>query len=108
MATTYGGKPAYKFRVGDNKTGQCSECGEVFYGDFAFDAHRRGPHDGERYCVDPRTGEVREEGRKPLTYWQGKCGRWHYGERRPEGTWAGRTESTLTAASSAEKSPGVG
>lgn len=85
MASTRGGKPRYRFRVGDDKTGQCSECGEVFFGERSFDRHRRGPHEpGGRYCVDPATEPPAEK--SGAHYWVDDKGRWHYGLRMSDKT----------------------
>jgi hypothetical protein len=65
----------YPFAVGDNKTGQCSACGRVFFGETAFDAHRRGG-----VCLDPYAPPVREDGSfEP--WWRDAKTRWHFGER---------------------------
>lgn len=69
----------YPFRVGDNKTGQCGDCGLVFYGEGAFDRHRRGDHAVRRYCIDPSAaGDL---------WWRDGKGRWHHGRRRPRDTY---------------------
>lgn len=91
---TINGKPLYPFVVGDNNTGQCSSCGEVFYGERAFDSHRRDgicldpanpPRSRRRVRVDSGT-VVTVEG-EPLPYWLDKKGRWHWGKRRPSETY---------------------
>lgn len=78
---TYNGKPVYPFKVGDNNTGQCSSCGEVFYGERSFDTHRR---DGA--CLDP--GDALNRKGEPHPYWLDKSGRWHYGPRRADFNYA--------------------
>ena len=65
----------YPFTVGDNSTGQCSLCGRVFYGEGAFDGHRRG-----RACLDPYDPPLRKDGTfEP--WWRDAKTRWHKGER---------------------------
>lgn len=67
-------RPPYPFTPGDNMTGQCSACGEVFYGEYAFDRHRQ-DSDGDRICIDPSTIESRPDSK---AWWRDDRGRWHY------------------------------
>ena len=70
-----GGRQAYPFKVGDNSTGQCSACGRVFYGEHAFDVHRRGG-----LCLDPYAPPRRKDGTAE-PWWRDSKTRWHYGQR---------------------------
>lgn len=75
-------RPPYTFKAGDNSTGQCSACREVFYGEEAFDRHRRG-EEPERRCIDPTDPPLRRNG-TPEPWWLDDRGRWHRGRRMPE------------------------
>lgn len=68
-------RPPYPFTPGDNTTGQCSTCGEVFYGERSFDTHIRGEYP-ERGCIDPATDPPRKDGRR---YWLDTRQRWRFG-----------------------------
>lgn len=67
-------RPPYPFTPGDNSTGQCSACGEVFYGEAAFDRHRQ-DRDGDRICLDPATIESKPNAK---AWWLDDRERWHY------------------------------
>lgn len=72
--TKYAGKKPYPFTAGDDKTGQCSECGEAFFGERAFDLHRY--DDGvERACHDPSRIVAKPGG---PSWWLDTRGRWHH------------------------------
>lgn len=73
--TRYGGKPPYPFTEGDNMTGQCALCGEVFYGEKAFSLHQTLRHG----CIDPATPPPGRDG-TPQPWRLDSRGRWHYGE----------------------------
>ena len=93
----------YRFNVGDNSTGQCSACMEVFYGENAFDSHRRG--DGsDRHCVDPANPPLRKDG-KPEQWWMDEKGRWHVGQRMDDEARARLQVSSARAG--AEKTPSL-
>lgn len=88
--STYGKRQErYRFKTGDDRTGQCSVCMEVFYGEQSFDMHRRGEHPHGRYCIDPSDPPVSAAG-LPAPYWLDGLGRWHYGRRRPSDSYADR------------------
>lgn len=68
--------------VTGNRFGHCGVCHLDFMGEAAFDKHRRGHHDGGRYCVDPSTdAAVTENGKAIAEWWQDDKGRWHEGQR---------------------------
>lgn len=113
--TKYAGKKPYPFKPGDDKTGQCSACGEAFYGEESFDWHRRGEGPG-RHCIDPAKEPPSKTGRR---YWYDNQGRWHYGEpinpndydarlrARAEQLRTARQESVGRARSAQQGAPGV-
>lgn len=58
-----------------DRTGHCHGCKSNFYGEAAWNAHRRGPHDTpERRCIDPAEDDK-------STWWLDEQGRWHLGEQ---------------------------
>lgn|GEM_PF-6023405 len=75
--TKYAGKKPYPFKPGDDKTGQCSDCGEVFYGERAFDRHRRDAGD-DRVCIDPGNPPLRKDG-TPERWSRDSRDRWRLG-----------------------------
>lgn len=104
-------RPPYPFKLGDNKTGQCSACGEVFYGEESFDKHRQG-EEPNRVCVDPARQKPSKGGRR---YWYDNQGRWHYGapinpneyaeRQRASGARLRTGQENPEGGSSAEKTP---
>ena len=94
----------YPFKVGDNNTGQCSVCMEVFYGEAAFDRHRRDTPDGDRYCVDPADPPAGRTG-KALPFWLDKQQRWHFGKRNT--AWTTPDHRYVNAQGCENPSPGV-
>lgn len=56
-----------------DRTGHCHGCKSNFYGEAAWNAHRRGPHGPERHCIDPATDQKHK--------WRlDDQGRWRLGE----------------------------
>lgn len=59
------------FPPGD-RTGHCGVCCRTFYGNSAFESHRRGPHGRERHCIDPGSDAK-------LQWYQDDWQRWRLG-----------------------------
>lgn len=65
-----------------SRIGHCALCHRDFYGEEAWDKHRRGPWDA-RYCADPATDDRRTQTGRPFAQWrQDERGYWHEGARR--------------------------
>lgn len=60
--------------LGRGKRSQCPTCWEIFSTENNFDQHRKGDHNGYRFCVDPEAVGLRRK----------KNGDWG-GLPRPEG-----------------------
>lgn len=48
---------------------QCVVCGEVFSTVSNFDKHRKGDHDGGRYCIDPKDANLTLRETQNGSYW---------------------------------------
>lgn len=48
-----GQRPTVKLREGTRS--MCPSCWEIFSSEGNFDRHRKGEHDGERFCVQPES-----------------------------------------------------
>lgn len=96
-------RPPYPFTVGDNATGQCSACAEVFYGEGAFDHHRRGV-EPDRGCIDPANPPRREDG-TPEPWWLDNRQRWHLGPAVDPDEYERRKRDRAAAASAARRDP---
>jgi hypothetical protein len=48
---------------------QCVVCNEVFSTEKNFDKHRKGDHEGGRYCVDPKSVNLELRSSQNGPYW---------------------------------------
>mgnify|MGYP001615205842 FL=1 len=65
--------------------GHCAACCETFSGQQAFDAHRRGPFEGnQRYCEVAPYEHTGDDGVTRYGHWKDVEGYWHFGKRLTE------------------------